>query len=83
MDYVVYILASEKTDKLYKGYTSNLIARFCSHNELGTKGWTKGYRPWWVVYVSFYETKKEAMEFESFLKTGKGREWIKRNVVIG
>ncbi|MBF32300.1 MAG: endonuclease, partial [Aequorivita sp.] len=31
-EYVVYILASSKTEKLYKGHTSNLIERFKSHN---------------------------------------------------
>ncbi|HET8838188.1 MAG TPA: GIY-YIG nuclease family protein [Flavobacteriaceae bacterium] len=39
-EYVVYILASSKTQKLYKGFTSDLINRLKSHNELSRKGWT-------------------------------------------
>jgi putative endonuclease len=42
-EFVVYILYSELHRKKYIGVTSNLIARFKSHNELGTKGWTKNF----------------------------------------
>ncbi len=82
MEHVVYILASEKTFKLYKGYTSNLIERFKSHNELSRTGWTVRFRPWRVVFVRFFTSKKEAIDFEKYLKTGAGRDWIKRNVEI-
>ena len=82
MHYVVYILASEKTNKLYKGHTSNLIERFKSHNALSKKGWTVRFRPWRVVFVRFFQTKVEAIDFEKYLKTGVGREWIKYNVDI-
>ncbi|GGG51441.1 GIY-YIG nuclease family protein [Epilithonimonas arachidiradicis] len=36
-EFVVYILYSEKFDKTYTGFTSNLVERFKSHNELGNK----------------------------------------------
>ncbi|HEY6505017.1 MAG TPA: GIY-YIG nuclease family protein [Chitinophagaceae bacterium] len=35
MFYTVYILYTEHFKKHYTGYTSNLDARFLSHNELG------------------------------------------------
>lgn len=73
--YVVYVLYSQKFNKIYIGYTSSLISRFRSHNKLG-KGWTKKFRPWIVVLVEFFETKKEAIEKENALKGAKGREWI-------
>ncbi|MFO8129200.1 MAG: GIY-YIG nuclease family protein [Bacteroidales bacterium] len=57
--FVTYVLYSRKFDKIYIGYTSNLIARFKSHNELG-KGWTKRYRPWEVISVEFFGSKKQA-----------------------
>ena len=79
-EYVVYILWSEEFGQIYKGCTSNLIERFRSHNELGTKGWTLRFRPWQVVFVRFFRTKKEAMAFEKYLKSGVGREWIVQNV---
>ena len=76
MEYVVYVLWSSKFQRRYVGMTSSLISRFKSHNELGTKGWTIKFRPWKVVHVEFYETKKEALIREKHLKSGVGREWV-------
>ncbi len=66
-EFVVYILYSEKYNKYYTGYTSSIITRFKSHNELSNKGFTKRYRPWIVVYIEFFTTKKEAIIREKFL----------------
>ncbi|MFG4002835.1 GIY-YIG nuclease family protein [Flavobacterium aquidurense] len=77
-EFVVYILFSERFNKNYTGYTSNLIERFKSHNLLETKGYTLKFRPWEVIYVEFYNSKSEAMKREKYLKTGIGREFIKK-----
>ncbi len=77
-EFVVYILFSKKYSKTYVGFTSNLIERMKSHNVLGTKGYTINYRPWIVLDVQFFGSKKEAMQMEKFYKTGKGRELIKQ-----
>ena len=76
-EFVVYILFSEKYNKTYVGFTSNLIGRFKSHNILGTKGYTIKYRPWEVIYVEFFNLKVEALKKEKFLKAGNGRAFIK------
>ena len=76
-EFVVYILYSEKFNKNYTGFTSNLIERFKSHNILETKGFTIKFRPWKVIYVEFFNSKTEAMKREKYLKTGIGREFIK------
>jgi len=76
-EFVVYILFSEDYDKTYVGFTSNLIERFKSHNYLSKKGYTIKFRPWQVIYVEFFTTKSEALKREKFLKSGKGREFIK------
>jgi putative endonuclease len=81
MEHVVYILYSKDFDKIYIGFTSNLIARFHSHNELSPKGWTRKFRPWKVIYVEFFPDKKSAMNHEKFLKSGKGREFIKTKII--
>ena len=80
MEFVAYILYSEENDIHYTGYTSNLIERFKSHNRIATKGFTVKYRPWTVIHVEFFESKKEAIDREKFLKSGKGREFIKSQV---
>ena len=77
-EFVVYLLYSQKNNKHYTGYTSNLIERFKSHNLLGNKGWTIKFRPWMVIFVEFFDSKSEAMKKEKFLKSGKGRDWIKK-----
>jgi putative endonuclease len=33
-----------------------------------------------VIHVEFYGFKKEAMNREKFLKSGKGREWMRKNI---
>ena len=77
MEFVVYILFSEKYNTTYTGYTSDLISRFKSHNELATKGHTIKFRPWIVLHVEFYADKKSAMTREKYLKSGVGRDFIK------
>jgi len=67
--YTVYVLYSSLYDKIYIGYTSDLTARLLSHNVLGKRGWTMGYRPWTVVYTEQYNEKSEALSREKELKT--------------
>ena len=77
-EFVVYILFSERHHKTYVGFTSNLIERFKSHNDLGVKGYAIKYRPWVVIYVEFHTSKIDAMRKEKYFKTGVGREFIKK-----
>ena len=76
MLYTVYILFSSSHNKIYIGYTSNLLERFKSHNVLGKKGFTVKYRPWIVAYCEHFEDKAAAIQREKALKSGKGRKWI-------
>ena len=57
--------------------TSDIEERFKSHNEVGTKGWTKNFRPWKIIYKEEYSDKALALKREKYLKTGIGREFIK------
>jgi putative endonuclease len=75
--FTVYILYSEKYDKTYVGFTSDLEARFNSHNELATKGWTVKFRPWKIIHCEHFENKSDALKREKWFKSGIGREFIK------
>ncbi len=75
--FTVYVLYSDKFNKLYIGFTSDLEKRFLSHNKLGTKGYTIKYRPWKIIHTEIFDNKTEAMKREKQLKQGKGREWIR------
>ena len=76
MPFVVYVLYSVECQKHYTGFTSNLAERLLSHNQLG-KDWTAKYRPWKLIFTKEFESKREALEYENFLKTGVGRDFIK------
>ena len=75
MTYTVYILFSEKYNRHYTGYSSDLTARLLSHNQLG-HGWTEKYRPWKLIYSKEFLSKKEAATYEKWLKTGVGRDFV-------
>ncbi|QNR22934.1 GIY-YIG nuclease family protein [Croceimicrobium hydrocarbonivorans] len=79
--YVTYVLYSFKYNRLYIGYTSDLINRFKSHQQLATKGFTVKYRPWFVIEVCCFNTKKEAMEKENYFKSGHGRDFIRNQIL--
>jgi putative endonuclease len=76
MYFSVYILFSEKFNKHYTGFSSNVALRLKSHNEFG-KEWTSRYRPWKLIYLKEFKTKAEAFQYEKWLKTGAGRDFIK------
>ncbi len=80
MEFVVYILYSKSYDKIYIGYTSHIINRFCSHNHLAKKGWTFKYHPWEVIYCEFFEEKASAIEREKQLKGARARHWIREKI---
>jgi putative endonuclease len=69
--FTVYVLYSERYDKIYVGFTSNLEQRLLSHNELGTKEWSIKFRPWVVIHTELFESKQEAMKREKELKTAR------------
>ena len=79
--YTVYVLYSERYDKIYVGYTSNLEKRILSHNQLGHKGWTVKYRPWKLIHSETFSSRSEALRREKMLKGGQGRAWIRRELV--
>ena len=79
--FTVYILYSATYNKTYVGYTSDITARFNSHNELSNKGWTIKFRPWELIHTEGYETKQEAMKREKWFKSGVGRTYIRTYIL--
>ena len=79
--FTVYVLYSENFDKIYIGYTSNLEQRFLSHNKLAKKGWTMHFRPWKIIHTEEFETKQEALKREKQLKSSRGRNWIRQELI--
>ncbi len=76
--YYVYLLKSRKDGRHYIGHTKDLEKRVLRHNRSFDKGkCTYGRGPWDLLCYEVVSTRSEAMRCESFLKTGKGREYIK------
>jgi len=75
--YYVYILKSLVNNRLYTGATNNLKRRIEEHNS-GNSKYTKSTKPFVLLHKEIYKTRKEAYQRERFLKTGKGREELKK-----
>ena len=75
--YYVYVLHSKKDNKLYTGCTANLRKRIEMHNS-GKIFSTKLRLPLDLIYYEAYKIRKDAFQREIYLKTGWGRNYIKR-----
>ncbi len=73
----VYILRSKKDGTLYTGCTKDLIKRFSLHNE-GKVFATKRRIPYELLYYEAYRNRNDAFEREQYLKTGWGRNYVKK-----
>ena len=69
--YQVYVLHSKLFDKTYIGYSSNLLERLKSHNELGTKGWNIKFKPWILIHFETYDSKAITLKREKEFKSRK------------
>jgi putative endonuclease len=75
MSYQVYVLRSLVDGIRYIGCGENANERLRRHNK-GDYSFTKGHRPWEVIYTEDWSDKKEAFDREKFLKSGVGRRWL-------
>ncbi len=86
MDFSVYVLQNLE-GKRYIGSSSNVENRLATHNS-SDPGLARFHRttfargPWRVVFRKNYQTRSEALRYEKFLKSGKGREFL-RSVLPG
>jgi putative endonuclease len=79
--FFTYVLYSPEHKKIYIGYTSDLGQRILSHNDARSKGWTRSFQPWKLVYSESFDTRQEAMRREKSLKTGGGRRFIHDEII--
>ena len=74
--YYVYVLRSLKDGRLYKGLTQNVEKRLKQHNQ-GENRSTKGFTPWELVLTKSFDSREKARDYEKYLKSGFGREFLK------
>ena len=72
-------LKSLVNGRMYTGFTEDIEERLNYHNS-GKVRSTKAYKPYSLVYTEAFSDKTEARKRENFLKSGKGREFIKLKI---
>lgn len=77
--FYVYILQSNKDNKLYIGFTNDLQKRLLKHNT-GKVFSTKSRRPLRCIYIEICLNKQDAKQREKYLKTGAGKRFIKQRL---
>ena len=77
--YYVYVLQSLKDHKLYTGFSIDLRKRMSFHNK-GLNKSTKYRRPLKLIYYEAYTDQRDARRREIFLKSGRGREVLSRQL---
>ena len=75
----VYALQSKKDGNLYIGISASPEKRLMEHNAGMTRS-TKSRRPFVLIYKESCVSQKAAREREKLLKSGSGREFLKRNL---
>ncbi|MEW5894976.1 MAG: GIY-YIG nuclease family protein [Candidatus Omnitrophota bacterium] len=73
----VYVLESLKDQRLYIGISGDPKKRLVEHNA-GYQKATKGYRPYKLLFIEECESRIAARTREKFLKSGCGREYIRK-----
>ena len=74
--FYTYILRSKRNDRLYTGYTNDLRKRFKEHND-ERSAYTKHRDPYELIYYEACIDKDDAMSRELYLKSGKGKRYLK------
>ena len=75
----MYILKSQVNGDIYVGFSDDLRSRVKEHNS-GKSSYTKGYRPWTLIYYEAYRMRKDATKREVELKGHKAKEVLKEHI---
>lgn len=77
--FLVYVIKSKEGFN-YTGMTEDLELRLKQHNDKSLSFWTKRGTDWKLIYKEEFESKTEALKREKWLKTGVGREFLKKKL---
>ena len=75
--FYVYAISSSERNYIYVGLTNNIDRRFEEHNS-GNNKTTRAYRPFRLILVEEFETRQLARDREKYLKSGVGKEYLKK-----
>ncbi len=72
MNYYLYILCSELKEIYYYGSSDDPLRRLDYHNH-EQKGFTQRFRPWKIVFIQGFKTRKQAETAEKLVKGWKSK----------
>jgi len=75
--FTVYALKSIDRNYIYVGLTNDIVRRFNQHQK-GQNKTTSPYKPFILIYQENFPTRIEARQKEIHLKSGSGKEFLKR-----
>jgi predicted GIY-YIG superfamily endonuclease len=79
----VYILRSvSQPNQTYTGFTEDLRHRLNQHN-CGHSTHTRKFMPWELVFYAAFPEEATARKFEGYLKSGSGRAFALKHLLIG
>ena len=79
MHYVYLIESIPDPNRHYVGFTEDLRQRLADHNS-GKNLSTASHRPWRLVAYLAFSSKKQALAFEKYLKSGSGHAFAKKRL---
>jgi superfamily II DNA or RNA helicase/predicted GIY-YIG superfamily endonuclease len=80
-EFYIYVLKCAD-GSFYIGQTDNIPRRLAEH-ESGKASWTAPRRPLQLIHWEIFDSREAAVEREQHLKTGFGRQWLKREYEAG
>ena len=79
-----YVYALECSDgSIYIGQTQDILERWTQHARGRGADWTRRHPPGKLVHWEEYDSLEQAVNREKHLKTGFGRQWLKREIKAG
>ena len=75
--FTVYAIKSLNKNYIYVGLTNDIERRLNEHNS-GNNKTTKPYLPFVLIYSEEVNTRIEARKREKYLKSGIGKEFLKK-----
>ena len=79
--YYIYVLKSLKNQKHYVGSTGKDPKERLDEHHRGTAYWSKRNGPFELIYQERHVDKEFAQKREKFLKSGHGREFLKKKIL--
>jgi putative endonuclease len=83
MKKIFYVYVQSSEGYKYTGFTEDLKKRLDEHNLKTLSKWTKRGNNWSLIYSEGFDSKKEAPSKEKWLKSGAGRDFLKKIQMSG